>query len=128
MRPRNSEEKRAFFKRLNVMRQVLVQCEQGSGGQIECPAFCSHQDMAGDGLDRDPAFVLMPGKPRTCLQRDEDDAKVVILDERLGVLSAVPLGFAVKLLQFPREIEFEKGSGHRRRVRSPVLVVVVWAV
>jgi hypothetical protein len=59
------------------------------------------------------------------LQRDEDDAKVVILDESFGVLASVPVAFAVKLLQFPDEIEFEKGSGHRWRVRSPVLVVVV---
>jgi hypothetical protein len=45
MRPRNRYEKRALFKRLNVMRQVLVQCEQGACGQIERPAFRSHEDM-----------------------------------------------------------------------------------
>ena len=128
MRPRDRYEKRALFKRLNIMRHVLVQCEQGAPGQIERSAFRSHEDVAGDGLDRDPAFVLVPGKARTCLQCDEDDAKVVILDESLGILAAVPVRFAVKLLQFPDEIEFEKGSGHRCRVRSPVLLVVVWSV
>jgi hypothetical protein len=84
--------------------------------------------MTGDGLDRNPAFVLVPGKLRTCPQCDEDDAKVVVLDESLGVLAAVPVGFAVKLLQFPDQIEFEEGSGHRRRVWSLALMVVVWFV
>ena len=107
------------------MRQVVVQCEQGSDRQIECTTFCSHRHMTGHSLDRDPAFILVPGKPRACLQCDEDDAKVVILDEGLRVLAAVPVGFAVKLLQFPGQIEFEKGSCQRRRMRPPVLVVVV---
>ena len=124
-RPRDREENRAFFESLNVMRQVVVQCEQGSDRQIECTTFCSHRHMTGDSLDRDPAFVLVPGKSRACLQCDEDDAKVVILDEGLRVLAAVPVGFAVKLLQFPGQIEFEKGSCQRRRMRPPVLVVVV---
>ena len=71
------------------MRQVLVQCEQRACGQIERPAFGSHEDMAGDGLDRDPTFCLVLRKPRTRLERGEDDTEVVILDERLGVLAAV---------------------------------------
>ena len=110
------------------MSPVLVQREQGACWQIERPTFRSHEDMAGDGLDRDPTHCLMLRKPRPCLEGGEDDTEVVILDERLGVLPAVPLRLSVKLLQFPGEIEFEKGSGHRRRVRSPVLVVVLWAV
>ena len=124
-RPRDREEKRAFFESLNVMRQVVVQCEQGSDRQIECTTFCSHRHMTGHSLDRDPAFILVTGKPRACLQCDEDNAKVVILDEGLRVLAAVPVGFAVKLLQFPGQIEFEKGSCQWRRMRPPVLVVVV---
>jgi hypothetical protein len=83
------------------MRQVAVQCEQSSDRQIECTAFCSHRHMAGDSLDRDPAFGLVPRKSRACLQGDEDDAKIVILDEGLGVLAAVPVGFAVKLAPVP---------------------------
>jgi len=80
--------------------------------------------MAADGLDRDPTLCLVLGKPRTCLECSEDDTQVVVLDERLGVLSAVPLRFSVKVLQFSGEIEFEKRGGHRRCVRSPVLAVV----
>ena len=42
-RPRNREEKRAFFESLNVVREVVVQCEQGSDRQIECTTLCSYQ-------------------------------------------------------------------------------------
>jgi hypothetical protein len=51
-----------------------------------------------------------------------------MFDESPGVLAAVPVGFAVKLRQFPHEIEFEEGSWYRRRVRPPLLVVVVRCV
>ena len=73
------------MKRLNVMRQVPVQCEQRAYGQIERPTLRSHEDMAGDGLDRDTTFCLMLWKSRMCPERGEDDTEIVILDERLGV-------------------------------------------
>lgn len=84
------------------MRQVVIQCEQRSDGEIECTTFCSHRHMSGDSLDRDPAFGLVAWKSLACLQCDEDDAEIVVLDEGLRVLAAVPVGFAVKLLKFPR--------------------------
>jgi hypothetical protein len=127
-RPCNREEKRAFFDGLNIVRNVVVQCEQGSNWQIECTTLCSYQQMAGDSLDRDPAFAVMPRKPRACLQRGQDDAEVVKLRERPGVLTTIPIGFTVKLLQLLVEIEFEKGRRHRRCVRPPMLVVFVWCV
>jgi hypothetical protein len=67
----------------------------------------------------------MFGEPRARRERDKDDAKVVVLCQRLGVLAVLPLRLPVKLLQFPREIEFQKGSSRRRRVWSSVLVVVL---
>ena len=77
--------------RLYVMKQVLVQCEQSACGQIERPAFGSHEDMAGDGLGSRSDPLSDAEKPSTGFQCGEDDRKVVMLDERPGVLSAVPL-------------------------------------
>jgi hypothetical protein len=65
---------------------------------------------------------------RVRLECSQDDPKVVVLRERLGVLATRRLGLTMKLLELPPEIEFQKGRGHRLRVRSPVLTVFVMGV
>lgn len=75
----------------------MVECQQGSAVEIECPTVCVHLDAPVDSLSRDPPFCQMPWNPRP--QRDEDDAEVVERDQRPGVLPAGPLGFTVKRLR-----------------------------
>lgn len=110
------------------MTPALVQGKQAAGAQIKGAAFSSHQDMPGEHLNREPPLGLVSGLSCVRFERRENNAKVVVLDERPRILSAVPLRFLVKQLQFPHEIELEKGTGHRWRVRSPMLVVVVKGV
>lgn len=111
-RPRDREEKRAVFDRLHVVREIPIQGKQRPGRQIERSTFRSNEDVAHDDLNRHPSLRLMDGKSRVCLERDEGDAQVLILDECLGVLPSVHAGFPMELLHFPLEIAFEKGSTH----------------
>lgn len=107
------------------MSQAQVECEKAACGQIERPLERSDPDVATDGVDGDSSLRLMSRNTRVRFECDQDDAEVVVLHERLGVLATRRLGFAVELLELSREIEFQKGSGHWLRVRSPVLTVFV---
>jgi hypothetical protein len=103
----------------------VVKCEKTAGGQIERPSERPHSDATANGVDGNSPLRLVPRNPGVCLEGGQDDAKVVVLHEGLGVLAADRLRFAVELLQLSREIEFQEGSGHRLRVRPPVLTLVV---
>jgi len=50
-RPRDTQEKGALFKGLDVMSQALIQNQQTSGRQVEGPSFRSHLNAAGNGLN-----------------------------------------------------------------------------
>jgi hypothetical protein len=67
----------------------------------------------------------MPRQARSRFERGENDAKVVVLHERPGVLAGAPSGFAVELFEFSLQIKLQKGSSHRRRVWPPMLTVAV---
>ena len=60
-------------------------------------------------------------------KRRQDDAEVVVLHERSGVLAFLPLRFTLQLLDFSVKVEFEKRSSHRRLVWSSMLRVLVHA-
>jgi hypothetical protein len=107
------------------MRQAPVEREQTPGGQIERPSERSHTDVASNGLDRDSSFGPMSRNARMRLERGQDNAEVIVLHERLGVLAARRLEFTLELFELSREIELQKGSGHRLRVRSPAWTMIV---
>jgi hypothetical protein len=56
--PRDGEQKRAVFERLDVMREPLVQRQQPSNREIERPVLRSHLEVPHDGVNRDPSFRL----------------------------------------------------------------------
>jgi hypothetical protein len=127
-RPRDGEEKYAVFKGLEVVRQALVECEQTARAQIERPSERPQPDVAPNSVDRDSSLCSMSRNPRVRLECGQDHPKVVVLHKRLGVLATRRLGLTVELLELPRQIEFQKGSGHRLRVRSPGLTVLVMSI
>src|SRR5690349_11461145 len=85
--PRNCEQERAVFERLQFMRRSMVQGEETSRAEVERSPRCAHSDMAGKRLNRDPAFCFVFGNTHFCLEHCEDDAQVVVLHERPGVLT-----------------------------------------
>ena len=110
------------------MRQPLIQGEETTRRKVEGPALRSHLDVTGHGLNRDASLGLMSGETGVCFEGGEDDSEVLVLYKRLGILTAVPLGFAVKAADLLCEVEFEKWSGHGLRVRSSVLAMVVKSI
>ena len=124
-RPCDREEKCAVLEGFDVVRHAVVKCEKAAGGQIERPSERPHPDAAANGMDGDSPLRLVSRNPGVRLECGQDDAKVVVLHEGLGVLAAGRLRFAVELLQLSREVEFQEGSGHRLRVRPPVRTLVV---
>jgi hypothetical protein len=52
--------------------------------------------------------------------RGQDDTEVVVLHERSSVLTRVSRRLTVKPIDFCRQIEFEKRTGHRWCVRLPM--------
>jgi len=84
--------------------------------------------MTTDDMDGEPSVSLMIGNPRTRFESGQDDAKVVVLDKRPGIVTALPLRFVLELINFPLEIEFEERCRHGLRVRSSVQRVFVYSV
>jgi hypothetical protein len=119
-RPRDSEEKRAVFKGFDVMSQAPIQREKIACEKIKRPAQRSQPYVAAKSVNRDSPLRLMPRNSRVGFDGREDDTEVFVLHKRLGLLTTRPVGFAVELLELSREIEFQKRTGHRRRVRSPM--------
>jgi hypothetical protein len=72
------------------------------------PALGPHLDVTDNGLDGDPTLRLMPRQARSRFERGENDAKVVVLHERPGVLAGSPFGFAVELFEFSLQIKLQK--------------------
>src|SRR4051812_19833245 len=51
LRPRDAQQKRALLERFDVVRQSLIQSEKTTCGQVKGSSFCSHLNVAGEGLD-----------------------------------------------------------------------------
>ncbi len=107
------------------MSETLIEREQAAGEQIERASERPDPDAAAEGVNRDSPFRLVLSGTGLRPERDEDDAEVVVLHERLGVLTARGLRLAVKLVELSREIELQERGGHRLRVRPPVLAFLV---
>ena len=102
------------------MTQAVVQCEQPSCSQFEGSSLRSNLYVAGDGLDRDVPFGLVLRNSRTRLQGDQHTRRPSDSDQGPRVLTRLPSGFAMELLQFSRDIELQVWSGRGRRMRTPV--------
>ena len=107
------------------MRHGLVECENTAGGQVERSPDRSDPDATTDRVNRDSPLRSVLGNTRMCGECDEDDAEIVVLHEGLGVVASRRLGLAVKLIELSHQIEFEKRSGHRLRMRSSLSIVRV---
>lgn len=110
------------------MSHALVECEETAGGKIERPLERAQPNVAPDGLHGDSPLRVVPRNPRVHLERDQDDAEIVVFDERLGVLTIRRLRLAVQLLELSREIKLQKRSRHWLRVRSPALAILGMSV
>jgi hypothetical protein len=107
--------------RFEIVRHAAIQRDQAARWQVERSTRGSNVDVSADRLDRDSTLGLMRRQAGLSGQHDHHDAKVVVLDECLGVVAGRPFRFVMELLHFSREIEFEVAAGHRLRMRTPVL-------
>jgi hypothetical protein len=60
------------------------------------------------------------GKTGLRLERDQYDTKVIVFDERSGILTRAPGRLGVQAMDFGRQIEFQERARRRRCVRSTV--------
>jgi hypothetical protein len=126
--PCDRQKKGAVFKGLDVVRDVAIQGEKASRRKIERTTRRAHLNVASETVDAKPAVGLMLRDPCARFERGQDDAKIVVLHERPGVLTALPLRLTLELLDFSVEVEFEERGSHRLLVRSAVLRMLVQAI
>ena len=125
--PCNGEEHRAVLESFDVVRSAAVKNKKTAQGQVKCPAERPHSDVTLNCLDRDSSLRSMFWNSGVRRERDEDNAEIVVLHERLGALPAGE-ALAVKLLEFAREVKFEERCCHRLGVRPPVRNLVAMGV
>src|SRR5438876_1580638 len=86
-RPSNSQQESAVFESLHVMRKHAIQRQKMPFGQIE---DLVHLDVAGKSLNGNSACRLVFMNKSIGLQHGQHNPEILLLDERLGVSSALP--------------------------------------
>src|SRR5579864_1875968 len=120
-RPDDGQQKRTVVEGLEVMGFALIECDQTPGPKVERAPSGIQAKMTREHVDRDASVRLVLRNADTRSQRRQDDTEVVVLDQGPGVSAGLPSALEVQAVDLGRQIEFEEWTGHRRRVRSPVL-------
>jgi hypothetical protein len=123
-RPCDREEQGALFEGFDVMRHSLINRQEAARAEIERPSGSPHLNVARQHVDSDPSLGFMFGHPRLGSQRDQDDAKIVVLDERSRILTGVPCSLGLQAMNFGLQVELHERVRHRRCVRSMMGLVV----
>src|SRR5439155_12477396 len=89
-RPSNSQQESAVLESLHVMRKHAIQRQKMPCGQIEDLVMHVHLDVAGKSLHGNSACRLVFMNKSIRLQHDQHNPEILVLDERLGVSSALP--------------------------------------
>ena len=72
--------------------------------RVESDHRVNRRRVAQSGSEGAAPLGLVFGHARVHLESDEDDTKVVVLNERSGVLTRGPRGLTVQPIAFRREI------------------------
>src|SRR5437016_3901752 len=107
-RPSNSQQESAAFESLHVMRKHAIQRQKMPFGQIEDLVIHVHLDVAGKSLNGNSACRLVFMNKSIGLQHGQHNPGILLLDERLGVSSALPSIFFSQPFYLRGQIEAER--------------------
>ena len=78
------------------MLDAAIECDEPARGQIERAPQRPHLYVAADQEDRQATLRAMTSNAAVRLERGENDAKIVVLRQRLRILAVLPFGLGAQ--------------------------------
>lgn len=105
IRPGDRQQKGTVNDAIDVMGNVMFQCQHLAGSKVHRPLGCPEPDSSVEGVYGDASFRSVLLQTTALLNRHQDDAQIGILCKRLCRVAGLPPALRSQLFDFVVEIK-----------------------